>query len=88
MWDGHFCPHVCVCVMHAQLWVHPYTEVRGGIWVSSSIALYLTPLRQGLLLNQKLAISAKLLAIKLPGSTCLHPATLGLQVHSHAQLFM
>lgn len=52
---------------------HVALGARERCQVTSSITLYLIPVRQGLSLNQKLAILARLMTSKLLGTTCFCP---------------
>ena len=62
------CGCVCVCV-------HALTHAEATSYtLGSSVILLLIPLRQGLLLNQKLRVLAKMAASMIPESTCLCPS--------------
>lgn len=63
---------------------------KNRCWVSSFIgpSLLNSAFGQGLSQNQKLSVSVKLAGLRALGNTPVYPPGLGLQVHSHVQIFI
>lgn len=73
--------HTRECSVTKHVCVH--VEARGGHWVFSSITLSLIILRQGLLLNQKLAIWYRLASQQALGMwLSLNAEATGISNHS------